>query len=96
MVYENAVPADRVAQIHIAGRSKGEQYIFYTHDHPVLDPVWSHTLETSSAAARPPRLWNGTITFRAATKYMQKDNKGVMTEESKVDQGAVNATYCKG
>ncbi len=39
-VYIDAVPADRVAQIHIAGHSKFEKYILDTHDHPVLDPVW--------------------------------------------------------
>lgn len=40
MDYVNAVPADRVAQIHIAGHSKYERYILDTHDHPVIDPVW--------------------------------------------------------
>ena len=40
-VYVNAVPADRVAQIHIAGHSKYEKYILDTHDHPVIDPVWA-------------------------------------------------------
>lgn len=39
-VYVEAVPADRVAQIHIAGHSRFEKYILDTHDHPVLDPVW--------------------------------------------------------
>ena len=39
--YIEAVPADRVAQIHIAGHSRFEKYILDTHDHPVLDPVWS-------------------------------------------------------
>jgi uncharacterized protein len=38
--YLNAVPARRVAQIHIAGHSKFEKYILDTHDHPVIDPVW--------------------------------------------------------
>jgi len=38
--YLNSVPADRVAQIHIAGHSKFEKYVLDTHDHPVLDPVW--------------------------------------------------------
>ena len=38
--YVEAIPADRVAQIHIAGHSKFEKYILDTHDHPVLDPVW--------------------------------------------------------
>jgi uncharacterized protein len=39
--YIEAVPAERVAQIHIAGHSKFEKYILDTHDHPVLDPVWA-------------------------------------------------------
>jgi uncharacterized protein (UPF0276 family) len=39
--YVNSVPAERVAQIHIAGHSKFEKYILDTHDHPVLDPVWA-------------------------------------------------------
>ncbi|HTD54701.1 MAG TPA: DUF692 family protein, partial [Silvibacterium sp.] len=39
-VYVNAVPAERIAQIHVAGHSKFEKYILDTHDHPVLDPVW--------------------------------------------------------
>ena len=38
--YVNGVPADRVAQIHIAGHSKFEKYILDTHDHAVIDPVW--------------------------------------------------------
>jgi uncharacterized protein (UPF0276 family) len=38
--YLNAVPPERVAQIHIAGHSKYEKYILDTHDHPVIDPVW--------------------------------------------------------
>ena len=40
MQYVNSIPADRVAQIHIAGHSRFEKYILDTHDHPVLDPVW--------------------------------------------------------
>jgi uncharacterized protein len=38
--YVNSVPAERVAQIHIAGHSKYEKFILDTHDHPVIDPVW--------------------------------------------------------
>jgi uncharacterized protein len=40
LAYINSVPADRVAQIHIAGHSKFQKYILDTHDHPVIDPVW--------------------------------------------------------
>ena len=39
--YLNAVPHERVAQIHIAGHSKYQKYILDTHDHPVIDPVWT-------------------------------------------------------
>jgi uncharacterized protein (UPF0276 family) len=39
--YVNAVPANRVAQIHLAGYSKYEKYVLDTHDHPVIDPVWA-------------------------------------------------------
>jgi uncharacterized protein (UPF0276 family) len=39
-LYLNHMPAERVAQIHIAGHTKFERYILDTHDHPVLDPVW--------------------------------------------------------
>jgi hypothetical protein len=38
--YIDAVPAERVAQIHIAGHSKFEKYILDTHDHSVVGPVW--------------------------------------------------------
>lgn len=38
--YVNSVPAERVAQIHIAGHSRFEKYTLDTHDHPVIDPVW--------------------------------------------------------
>ena len=34
------MPAERVAQIHIAGHSRYRKYILDTHDHPVIDPVW--------------------------------------------------------
>ena len=40
MEYVNAIPAERVAQIHVAGHSRYEKYILDTHDHPVPDPVW--------------------------------------------------------
>ena len=39
--YLNGVSAERVAQIHIAGHSTFRKYILDTHDHPVIDPVWS-------------------------------------------------------
>ena len=41
LTYLQYVPAERVAQIHIAGHSRYRKYILDTHDHPVIDPVWS-------------------------------------------------------
>ena len=38
--YLNSIPAERVAQIHIAGHSKFQKYTLDTHDHPVVEPVW--------------------------------------------------------
>ncbi|HLX71426.1 MAG TPA: DUF692 domain-containing protein [Verrucomicrobiae bacterium] len=38
--YLNFIPAERVAQFHIAGHSKYERFILDTHDHAVIDPVW--------------------------------------------------------
>jgi len=40
LTYLEAIPHQRVGQIHIAGHSKFERFILDTHDHPVLDPVW--------------------------------------------------------
>lgn len=39
--YVDGIDARRVMQIHLAGHSTFEKYLLDTHDHPVLDPVWS-------------------------------------------------------
>ena len=46
--YLNAIPVDRVQQIHLAGHENHGDYLVDTHDHPVPDPVW----ELYSAAVR--------------------------------------------
>jgi uncharacterized protein (UPF0276 family) len=38
--YLNAIPTDRVQQIHLAGHENHGDYLIDTHDHPVPDPVW--------------------------------------------------------
>jgi uncharacterized protein (UPF0276 family) len=38
--YLNAIPVDRVKQIHLAGHESHGDYLIDTHDHPVADPVW--------------------------------------------------------
>ncbi len=38
--YLEAIPIERVQQIHLAGHSDHGDYIVDTHDHPIVDPVW--------------------------------------------------------
>jgi uncharacterized protein (UPF0276 family) len=46
--YLNAIPENRVQQIHLAGHENHGDYLIDTHDHPVPDPVW----QLYSAAVR--------------------------------------------
>ncbi|MFN7952028.1 MAG: DUF692 domain-containing protein [bacterium] len=38
--YLAGIPAERVAQFHLAGHTNHGRYILDTHDHPIIDPVW--------------------------------------------------------
>ena len=40
LTYLDAIPAERVQQIHLAGHENHGDYLVDTHDHPVPDPVW--------------------------------------------------------
>ncbi len=39
--YVDAIPAERVVQVHLAGHSDKGAYLLDTHDGPVIDPVWA-------------------------------------------------------
>jgi uncharacterized protein len=39
--YLNAIPIERVYQIHLAGHSNMGDYIIDTHDHDIVYPVWN-------------------------------------------------------
>jgi hypothetical protein len=39
--YIDAMPADRVRQIHLAGHEDHGTYLIDTHDHPVCESVWA-------------------------------------------------------
>ncbi|MFZ6816006.1 DUF692 domain-containing protein [Undibacterium sp. Rencai35W] len=41
VTYLNAIPVQRVQQIHLAGHHDHGTHIIDTHDHPVADPVWA-------------------------------------------------------
>jgi uncharacterized protein (UPF0276 family) len=82
-VYLNSVPAERVAQIHIAGHSKYRKYILDTHDHPVIDPVWSLYAHAVEIAGRTPTLleWDDKIpSFEEVHTEALKANQFVRTE----------------
>ncbi len=38
--YLNAIPSERIYQIHLAGHSNLGDYIIDTHDHAIVDEVW--------------------------------------------------------
>jgi len=46
--YLNAIPIERVQQMHLAGHENHGDYLIDTHDHPICDPVW----ELYAAAVR--------------------------------------------
>jgi hypothetical protein len=78
MVYVNSVPAQRVAQIHIAGHSKFEKYILDTHDHPVIDPVWTLYARAIERCGRVATLleWDDNIpSFEEVHAEASKANK---------------------
>ena len=54
--YLNGIPAERVAQIHIAGHSQYRKYILDTHDHPVIDPVWKLYARATQLAGKTATL----------------------------------------
>ncbi len=39
--YIDAMPAERVVQLHLAGHSDHGQYLLDTHDHPIRPEVWA-------------------------------------------------------
>lgn len=52
--YIDAMPAERVFQIHLAGHSRQGHLLIDTHDHPVCDEVWAlyaHTLRHVGAVS---------------------------------------------
>lgn len=61
--YIDAVPADRVIQIHLAGHSIRDGYRLDTHDGPVCDEVWALYRRTIAKMGSIPTLveWDGEI-----------------------------------
>lgn len=77
-VYLDHLPAERVAQIHIAGHTRFERYLLDTHDHPVLDPVWKMYAHAIRSVGRTATLleWDDRIpTFTEVHREALKANR---------------------
>ena len=84
-VYLNNIPAERVAQIHIAGHSKYRKYILDTHDHPVIDPVWKLYARALQLAGKTATLleWDDHIpTFDEVHHEALKANQFIQQTET--------------
>ena len=87
LTHINSIPAERVAQIHIAGHSKFEKYILDTHDHPVIDPVWRLYERAIERAGHTATLleWDDSIpSFREVHEEALKANRFLAAKELKV------------
>ncbi|MEQ1504180.1 MAG: DUF692 domain-containing protein [Myxococcota bacterium] len=62
-VYLDAIPADRVVQIHLAGHTVKDGYRLDTHDAPVCDEVWALYRRTIERIGPVSTLieWDGQI-----------------------------------
>lgn len=54
--YLRAIPAERVAQLHLAGHAPHDGFIIDTHDRPVADPVWDLYAEALELLGPTPTL----------------------------------------
>ncbi|MBL8471189.1 MAG: DUF692 domain-containing protein [Rhodocyclaceae bacterium] len=52
----DAVPAERVRQIHLAGHEHHGKYVIDTHDHPICDAVWDLYAYTVGRIGHRPTL----------------------------------------
>ena len=84
--YLSHVPAERIAQIHIAGHSQYRKYILDTHDHPVIDPVWRLYAQATQLAGRTATLleWDDRIpSFNEVHREALKANQFIPSGETK-------------
>ena len=91
MVYVNSVPAERVAQIHIAGHTKFEKYTLDTHDHPVLDPVWALYARTIERCGPTATLleWDDNIpSFEEVHAEALKANRFLLAAAAPIPAGS--------
>ena len=63
--YIEALPAERIVQVHLAGPRDCGTHLLDTHDSPVLEPVWAlYAAGACAAPAASPPCSNGMPTSR--------------------------------
>ena len=80
--YLDAIPADLVGQIHLAGHTRYDNHIVDTHDHPIADPVWA----LYERAARR---------FGAVNTMIERDDRFPPFEELEAELVRVRETFAK-
>ena len=65
--YIDALPAERIVQMHLAGCSDCGGYLIDTHDHPVAAPVWPLYARRRPGPAASRRCWSGMRRSRRTT-----------------------------
>jgi len=84
--YLDEIPAERVAQFHIAGHSKYERFILDTHDHAVIDPVWKLYAHAVARTGKTATLleWDARIpSFDEVHNEALKANRYIQKLENK-------------
>jgi len=66
MTYLDAVPWERVVQLHVAGHTDHGTHVIDTHIGPVTDPVWRLLGEAHARSGGASILSSGTPRFRAS------------------------------
>jgi hypothetical protein len=84
--YIEAIPADRIVQIHLAGHTDQGTHLIDTHDHPVAAPVWPlHALAQQRTGGVATLLeWDANI----------PDYPGLLAELAKAKASRAGALPC--
>jgi uncharacterized protein (UPF0276 family) len=105
MEYLAGIPAERVAQFHLAGFSDRGTFLHDTHDHPVAEPVWalyadavrrfgwvSTLIEWDDDIPEFSRLQAEAARARAAAEAAHTRGQREGTHESRTDARGLTAT----
>jgi uncharacterized protein (UPF0276 family) len=88
MDYLNAMPQQRVQQMHLAGHTDCGDYVIDTHDHPVVDPVWQLFEKALKRFGPVSTMIERDDRFPPFDELMQELNQARMVGESVIGKAA--------